>query len=107
MQNLSVTTAPSPRSLTLRLASRWTRLPMGLSCLGVTALLTVDTESGEVVEDTKEDGFLRLNNAGDGRHVMVSDGGRFRVFNTGLEARAHGDHFHYHESAPALTDRAF
>lgn len=70
-------------------------------------LLTVDTESGEVVEDTKEDGFLRLNNAGDGRHVMVSDGDRFRVFDTGLEARAHGDHFHYHESAPALTDRAF
>lgn len=29
-------------------------------------LLTVDTESGEVVEDTKEDGFLRLNNAGMG-----------------------------------------
>lgn len=70
-------------------------------------LLTVDTESGEVVEDVKQDGFLRLNNAGDGRHVMVSDGGRFRVFDTGLEARAHGDHFDYHESAPALTDRAF
>ncbi|MCC5671511.1 hypothetical protein [Kocuria rhizophila] len=66
MRNLSVTTAPSPRSLTLRLASRWTQLPMGLSCLGVTALLTVDTESGEVVEDTKEGGFLHLNNAGTG-----------------------------------------
>lgn len=29
------------------------------------------------------------------------------MFDTRLEARAHGDHFHYHESAPALTDRAF
>ena len=29
-------------------------------------LLSVDTESGEVVEDTKEGGFLRLNNAGTG-----------------------------------------
>ncbi|BAG28429.1 hypothetical protein KRH_00820 [Kocuria rhizophila DC2201] len=29
-------------------------------------LLSVDTESGEVVEDVKQDGFLRLNNAGMG-----------------------------------------
>lgn len=70
-------------------------------------LLTVDTESGEVVEDVAEDGFLRLNDAGDGRHVMVSDGDEFKVFDTGLEAQAHGDHHHYYESAPALTGRTF
>lgn len=70
-------------------------------------LLTVDTESGEVVADVPEDGFLRLNDAGDGRHVMVSDGDRFTVFDTGLDAKAHGDHYHYYESAPALTQRSF
>ncbi|WP_259273836.1 hypothetical protein [Kocuria rhizophila] len=70
-------------------------------------LLTVDTESGEVVEDVTEDGFLRLNDAGDGRHVMVSDGDEFKVFDTGLEAQAHGDHHHYYESAPAMTGRTF
>ncbi|MDO4917956.1 hypothetical protein [Kocuria sp.] len=70
-------------------------------------LLTVDTKTGEVVEDVKQDGFLRLNNAGDGRHVMVSDGDRFRVFDTGLEAVPHGDHHHYYESDPALTQRTF
>ena len=70
-------------------------------------LLTVDTESGEVVDDTKQDGFLRVNNAGDGRHVMVSDGDVFRVHDTGLDAHKHGDHYHYRESAPELTDVTF
>lgn len=70
-------------------------------------LLTVDTESGEVVDDTKKDGFLRLNNAGDGRHVMVSDSDVFRMHDTGLDAHKHGDHYHYRESAPQLTDVTF
>ena len=70
-------------------------------------LLTVDTESGDVVKDVAEDGFLRLNNAGDGRHVMVSDGDEFKVLDTGLEAKAHGDHYHYYESDPALTRHTF
>ena len=70
-------------------------------------LLTVDTESGEVIDDTKREGFLRLNNAGDGRHVMVSDSDVFRVHDTGLDAQEHGDHYHYRESAPELTDVTF
>lgn len=70
-------------------------------------LLTVDTDSGEVVSTTEHDGFLRLNNAGDGKHVMVSDSDVFRVFDGGLEAQAHGDHYHYYESAPQLSDITF
>jgi len=70
-------------------------------------LLTVDTESGEVIDDTKHEGFLRLSNAGDGRHVMVSDSDVFRVHDTGLDAQEHGDHYHYRESAPELTDVTF
>ncbi|MCT1803557.1 hypothetical protein M3B51_12300 [Kocuria carniphila] len=70
-------------------------------------LLTVDTESGEVVDDTKHEGFLRLNNAGDGRHVMVSDSDVFRMHDSGLDAHKHGDHYHYRESAPKLTDVTF
>ncbi len=70
-------------------------------------LLTVDTESGEVIDDTKHEGFLRLNNAGDGRHVMVSDSDVFRVHDAGLDAQEHGDHYHYRESAPELTDVTF
>lgn len=69
-------------------------------------LLTVDGASGEVVGTTEHEGFLRLNNAGDGRHVLVSDGDVFRLFDTGLVGQAHGDHSHYYEQPPALTDTA-
>lgn len=70
-------------------------------------LMTVDGETGEVVGTTEHDGFLRLNSAGDGRHVMVTDGDAFRLFDTGLIDQAHGDHSHYYEQAPALTATAF
>lgn len=66
-------------------------------------LMTVDTETGEVLTNTESDGFLRLNNAGDGRHVLVSAGEELRVFDSGLIVEAHGDHDHYYEQAPALT----
>lgn len=69
-------------------------------------LLTLDAESGEVLGTTEHEGFLRLNNAGDGRHVLVSDGDLFRLFDSGLVDQGHGDHSHYHEQAPALTDTA-
>ncbi|WP_174522126.1 hypothetical protein [Arthrobacter luteolus] len=68
-------------------------------------LMTVDTGSGAVTS-TGTEGFLRLNNAGDGRHVLVSAGHEFRVFDTGLIVEAHGDHRHYYEQAPALTGSA-
>lgn len=67
-------------------------------------LLTVDSESSQVLADTKHEGFLRLNPAGDGRHVMVSDGDVFCVFDAGVEAELHGEHHHYWNSTPALTD---
>lgn len=67
-------------------------------------LMTLDAESGEILGTTEHEGFLRLNNAGDGRHVLVSDSDVFRLFDTGLIDQAHGDHSHYYEQAPALTD---
>jgi hypothetical protein len=67
-------------------------------------LMTMDAESGKVVATTEHDGFLRLNNAGDGRHVLVSDSDVFRLFDTGLVDQTHGDHSHYYEQAPTLTD---
>lgn len=67
-------------------------------------MMTVDTESGEVLATTEMDGFLRVNNAGDGRHVMVSSTGGFSLFDSGLIVQGHGDHNHYFESAPTLTE---
>ncbi|MGM7668587.1 hypothetical protein [Microbacterium sp. A93] len=70
-------------------------------------LVTLDGESGEVVHEEALDGFLRLNNAGDGQHVMVANGDGFEVYNTGIDAQGHGDHFHYYESTPGLTGITF
>ncbi|WP_026552396.1 hypothetical protein [Arthrobacter sp. H20] len=67
-------------------------------------VMTVDTESGEGVATAEMDGFLRVSNAGDGRHVMISTGEGFSLFDTGLIAQWHGDHNHYFVSEPALTD---
>ena len=66
-------------------------------------VMTVDTETGEVLTTTEMEGFLRVNNAGDGRHVMVSSGEGFSLFDTGLVVQGHGDHNHYFESTPTLT----
>ena len=66
-------------------------------------LMTVDTETGEVVAQTESEGFLRLNNAGDGRHLLISDGDEFRIFDSGLIAEGHGDHDHYYKTAAAMT----
>lgn len=63
----------------------------------------LDTGNGEVLADIKKDGFLRLNPAGDGRHVLVTSSAGFEVLDTGLIAQAHGDHYHYYVTEPRLT----
>lgn len=65
--------------------------------------MTLDTDTGAVVARTELPGFLRLSDAGDGRHVMVTDGDVFRVFDTGLSTVQHGDHAHHYASPPAMT----
>lgn len=70
-------------------------------------LVTLDAESGEVVHEQEREGFLRLNNAGDGQHVMVSAGDEFLVYDAGIDAQVHGDHHHFYESEPGLTDVTF
>ncbi|WP_222842726.1 hypothetical protein [Buchananella hordeovulneris] len=70
-------------------------------------LTTLDAETGEVVATIPRPGFLRLNDAGDGRHVLVSDSDQFLVFDTGLEAEKHGDHYHYYQEAPKLTETSY
>jgi hypothetical protein len=71
---------------------------------GVTVL---DARSLEVVGEAALDGFNRLNPAGDGRHVLVSTGSAFRVFDAGVWTERHGDHGHSYAAPPALTAAAF
>lgn len=67
-------------------------------------LLTIDAATGETVAETGQPGFLRLNPAGDGRHVLVSGPDGFQVFDAGIWEQPHGDHSHFYEQHPALTD---
>lgn len=70
-------------------------------------LTTLDATDGKVLDQSDYEGFLRLNPAGDGRHVMVSAGDEFLVYDAAVEARHHEDHYHYYAGTPSLTDRAF
>ncbi|WP_233188123.1 hypothetical protein [Actinomyces qiguomingii] len=63
----------------------------------------VDTSDGSVVADIEKEGFLRLNPAGDGRHVLVSSSEGFEVLDLGMIVTPHGDHNHYYTTTPKLT----
>lgn len=67
-------------------------------------VLVLDSGDLEVVADMPLDGFLRLNPSGDGRHVMVSTEDGFRVLDTGVLIKGHGDHNHYYGQDAQLTD---
>ncbi|MCR5977403.1 hypothetical protein GDN83_06555 [Gordonia jinghuaiqii] len=70
-------------------------------------ILVLDAASLEQVADLPTEGFIRLNSAGNGRNVFVSESGGFRVLDMGTWTRQHGDHGHHYTSAPALTDMTF
>lgn len=71
---------------------------------GVTIL---DAAGLEAIAAFPLEGFLRLNPAGDGRHVLISAGSRFEVLDAGAWSQSHGDHAHHYTAAPALADWAF
>ena len=66
--------------------------------------LVLDGSSLEVVDEISLEGFLRLNPAGDDRHLVVSTGDAFRFLDTGVTIEDHGDHAHYYAVPPELTD---
>ncbi|MDR6638557.1 zinc metallochaperone AztD [Paenarthrobacter nitroguajacolicus] len=67
----------------------------------------VDATSLEPVGSAEMSGFNRLNPAGDGRHVFVSTGDSFRLFDAGAWTEPHGDHSHHYVADPKLTELAF
>ncbi|HVK30131.1 MAG TPA: zinc metallochaperone AztD [Nocardioides sp.] len=66
-------------------------------------VLVLDAGSGEVLLDEAIDGFLRLNPAGDGRHLLVSATGGLTALDTGAWTEEHGDHGHSWATEPRLT----
>lgn len=65
---------------------------------------TLDSTDGATLGTAELEGYVRLNPAGDGRHVAVSASDAVIMYDTGLLAQGHGDHFHYYVQDPALTD---
>lgn len=70
-------------------------------------LQVLDANTLKPVADVELPGFNRLNPAGDGRHVVVSTTGAFRVLDLGTWAEPHGDHAHYYTSDPVLTPTTY
>lgn len=67
-------------------------------------LLVLDASTLEVEADLPLDGFNRLSDAGDGRHVAVTTAGGWALLDAGTWSEAHGDHSHYFTAAPELHD---
>jgi hypothetical protein len=68
------------------------RTEVGGTRLGVSyagGVMVLDAGTLELVGDLPREGFLRLNPAGDERHLMVSTGDAFEVLDTGVEVRVH------------------
>ena len=66
-------------------------------------LLVLDAATLEVVKDVPLGGFNRLNDAGDGRHVLVSTEGGFAALDMGVWTEPHGDHTHSYASSPNVS----
>ncbi|MFD5867566.1 hypothetical protein ACFWGD_02980 [Corynebacterium sp. NPDC060344] len=60
-------------------------------------------EKPEVLGDLPAEGYLRLNHAGDGRHVFVSSDKAFRALDLGSYSKPHGDHSHHYAGDPVFT----
>lgn len=64
----------------------------------------VDATTLQKVADLPGEGYRRVNPAGDGRHVFLSEGTGFRLLDLGTWSAPHGDHQHFYTSAPRRTD---
>ncbi|MFC5276031.1 hypothetical protein [Brachybacterium sacelli] len=67
-------------------------------------ITTLDSSDGSTLGSEELEGYVRLNPAGDGRNVAVSASDAITMYDTGLLAQGHGDHFHYYVQEPTLTD---
>lgn len=70
-------------------------------------VLVLDAVTLQQTADIPMDGFVRLNSAANGRHVLVSRSDGFAVLDMGTWTDQHGDHRHYYTAGPRLTDIRF
>jgi hypothetical protein len=67
-------------------------------------VLVLRATDGEVLADEAMAGFIRVNPAGDERHVLVSAPGSFTALDLGTWTADHGDHGHSWADDPKLTE---
>ncbi|GAB6984028.1 hypothetical protein [Nocardioides pyridinolyticus] len=66
-------------------------------------VLVIDATDGDVLADVPQEGFARVNAAGDERHVLLSAAGGFTALDLGSWTADHGDHGHSYVDDPELT----
>lgn len=93
-------TAPTESTAATEVKAPTPRLAMTYD--GGVAVL--DAATGDVLLDEQVDGFLRLNPAGDDRHLFVSATGGLTALDLGAWTDDHGDHGHSWTTDPQLTD---
>lgn len=69
--------------------------------------MILDGKTFEVIQTIEKEGFLRLQPAGDNRHLVVADGSSYTMLDMGAWTQAHGDHDHYYTTTPTLTSLSF
>lgn len=68
-------------------------------------ILVLDGVTGKQLADLPAEGFTRLNQAGDARHLFLTEGDSFRLLDTGSWSEPHGDHNHSYTTDPVLSDQ--
>ena len=82
------------------------QLPTRIVISHADGLNAYDAKTGKVIGEDKMNAFLRLNDAGDNRHVMVTKGDSFLTYDTGRITKGHGDHNHYYTCLLYTSDAA-
>ncbi|WP_427000051.1 zinc metallochaperone AztD [Ornithinimicrobium sp. Y1694] len=67
-------------------------------------VMVIDAMSLDVLTQAPLEGFVRLNPAGDGRHLFVTEGDSLRLLDAGTWSEPHGNHDHSYTTTPTLTD---
>ncbi|MFW0180302.1 hypothetical protein [Rothia sp. P5766] len=70
-------------------------------------IMILDGKTFEVLTTIDKEGFLRLQPAGDNRHLVVADGSNYTMLDLGAWTQEHGDHNHYYPTTPSLTQLTF
>ena len=99
----SPTTTPSAPPPTVEAQGRSPRLAVSHA----DGIAVVDARTFRVLADLPATGFVRLNAAGSGRHVLVTEGDAWRVLDLGAWTEPHGDNAHSFTTAPRFTGASF